>query len=123
MFAAPDVIAKELRQRYALELVGRAKDIRQRFYAISVERKIKNPAVVAICEVSRSSVRAPEPSPVGSYLRGLYAPCDRSNRKLFRFDVSLNPTCVVTRPFDRPAIAPRSLGTERRIGLSPAFRT
>jgi LysR family transcriptional activator of nhaA len=56
VFAAPDVIAKELRQRYALELVGRAKDIRQRFYAISVERKIKNPAVVAICEAARKNI-------------------------------------------------------------------
>lgn len=58
VFAAPDVIEKELRQRYALELVGRAKDIRQRFYAISVERKIKNPAVVAICEVARKKIFA-----------------------------------------------------------------
>jgi len=58
VFAAPDVIAKELRQRYALELVGRAKDIRQRFYAISVERKIKNPAVVAICEAARKNILA-----------------------------------------------------------------
>ena len=58
VFAAPDVIANELRQRYALELVGRAKDIRQRFYAISVERKIKNPAVVAICEAARKNILA-----------------------------------------------------------------
>ena len=58
VLAAPDVTAKELRQRYTLELVGRAKDIRQRFYAISIERKIKNPAVVAICEVARKRVFA-----------------------------------------------------------------
>ena len=58
VLAAPDVTAKELRHRYALQLVGRAKDIRQRFYAISVERKIKNPAVAAICEVARSKIFA-----------------------------------------------------------------
>jgi LysR family transcriptional activator of nhaA len=58
VFAAPDVIANELRQRYALELVGRARDIRQRFYAISVERKLKNPAVVAICEAARKNILA-----------------------------------------------------------------
>ena len=58
MIAAPDVMANELRQRYGLHLVGRAKDIRQRFFAISVERKIKNPAVTAICEVARKSVFA-----------------------------------------------------------------
>jgi len=58
VLAAPDVIAKELRKRYALQLVGRAKDIRQRFYAISVERKIKHPAVAAICEVARKKIFA-----------------------------------------------------------------
>ena len=58
VLAAPDVIEKELRQRYALQLVGRAKDIRQRFFAISVERKIKNPAVAAICEVARKKIFA-----------------------------------------------------------------
>lgn len=58
VLAAPDVIANELRQRYTLQLVGRAKDIRQRFFAISVERKIKNPAVAAICEVARNKIFA-----------------------------------------------------------------
>jgi len=58
VLAAPDVTAKELRRRYALQLVGRAEDIRQQFYAISVERKIKNPAVAAICEVARKKLFA-----------------------------------------------------------------
>jgi len=56
VLAAPDVLDKELRQRYALQLVGHAKDIRQRFFAISVERKIKNPGVAAICEVARKKI-------------------------------------------------------------------
>lgn len=56
VLAAPDVLDQELRQRYALQLVGHAKDIRQRFFAISVERKIKNPAVAAICEVARKKI-------------------------------------------------------------------
>jgi LysR family transcriptional regulator, transcriptional activator of nhaA len=58
VLAAPDVMVTELRQRYALQLVGRAKPIRQRFYAISVERKIRNPAVAAICEVARTKLFA-----------------------------------------------------------------
>jgi LysR family transcriptional activator of nhaA len=58
VLAAPAVIDKELRKRYALQLVGRAKDIRQRFFAISVERKIKHPAVAAICEVARTKIFA-----------------------------------------------------------------
>src|SRR3569623_588024 len=58
VLAAPDVMAKELGKRYGLALVGRAKGIRQRFFALSVERKIKHPAVAAICEVARKKIFA-----------------------------------------------------------------
>lgn len=58
VFAAPDVIATELRQRYEVQLVGAAPDLRHRFYAISVERKIKHPAVAAICQVARKHIFA-----------------------------------------------------------------
>ena len=54
--AAPDVVERELRQRYDLQVVGRTEEIRQNFYAISIERKIKHPAVVAICEVARNQI-------------------------------------------------------------------
>jgi signal transduction histidine kinase len=33
----------------SLHRIGRTEDIRSRFYAISVERKLKHPAVIAIC--------------------------------------------------------------------------
>lgn len=56
IFAAPDVIEEDVRRRYKVQLVGRAEDLRQRFYAISVERKLKHPAVVAICEVARKHI-------------------------------------------------------------------
>jgi LysR family transcriptional regulator, transcriptional activator of nhaA len=56
IFAAPDVIAAELRRRYKVHLVGHARDIRQRFYAISVEQKIRNSAVAAICQVARKQI-------------------------------------------------------------------
>jgi LysR family transcriptional activator of nhaA len=58
VFAAPDVIEDEIRARYRVQLVGRVAAIRQRFYAISVERKIKHPAVAAICEVARKHIFA-----------------------------------------------------------------
>jgi len=32
--------------------------VRERFYAISVERRIKNPAVVAICDTARHELFA-----------------------------------------------------------------
>jgi len=58
VFAAPDVVERDVRQRSHVEVVGRAKDLRQRFYAISVERKIKHPAVIAICDVARKHIFA-----------------------------------------------------------------
>ena len=58
VFAAPDVVEKEVRQRYKLQLISRAEEVRQRFYAISVERKIKHSAVVAICEAARMKIFA-----------------------------------------------------------------
>jgi LysR family transcriptional regulator, transcriptional activator of nhaA len=58
VFAAPDVVAAELGQRYTVKLVGKAPQIRQRFYAISGERKLKHPAVVAICEIARKHIFA-----------------------------------------------------------------
>jgi len=56
VFAAPSVIEKEILGRYRVRLVGRSEEVRQQFYAISVERKIKHPAVVAICEAARQSI-------------------------------------------------------------------
>lgn len=56
LFAAPDVIEAEVRQRYRVHLVGRTRGIRQRFFAISVERKIKHPGVAAICENARAGL-------------------------------------------------------------------
>jgi LysR family transcriptional activator of nhaA len=58
VFAAPSVIEKEVLGRYRVRLVGRSEEVQQQFYAISVERKIKHPAVVAICEAARQSIFA-----------------------------------------------------------------
>jgi LysR family transcriptional regulator, transcriptional activator of nhaA len=56
VFAAPDVVERDVLRRYKVQIVGRAKHLRQRFYAISVERKLKHPAVVAICETARKDI-------------------------------------------------------------------
>jgi LysR family transcriptional regulator, transcriptional activator of nhaA len=58
VFAAPDVIENEVRKRYHVRVIGYAEKLRQRVYAISLERKIRHPAVVAICEVARKSIFA-----------------------------------------------------------------
>jgi LysR family transcriptional activator of nhaA len=56
VFAAPAVIEAEVLRRYRVRVVGRSEAVRQQFYAISVERKIKHPAVVAICEAARQEI-------------------------------------------------------------------
>lgn len=58
IFAASDVIEQEVVQRYKVRLVRRVEELRQRFYAISLERKVKHPAVVAICETARKNIFA-----------------------------------------------------------------
>jgi len=55
VFAAPSIIDAEMRQ-YGFGMIGRVRAIRWRFYAISVERRIKNPAVVAISEAARRKI-------------------------------------------------------------------
>jgi LysR family transcriptional activator of nhaA len=57
-FVAPDVVEQEIRRRYKVHLVGRLAEVRQSFYAISIERKIKHPAVAAICEIARKHIFA-----------------------------------------------------------------
>jgi len=37
-------------------VVGRSEAVRQQFYAISVERKIRHPAVAAVCEAARKDL-------------------------------------------------------------------
>ena len=56
MFAVPSVITEELRVRYALEVVGRAEGLSEEFFAISAERRLHHPAVVAITEGARADL-------------------------------------------------------------------
>nr|MBF0221892.1 transcriptional activator NhaR [Desulfobulbaceae bacterium] len=47
-FAAPSIIEKEVQLQHNVKIVGRADAVKEQFYAISIERIIKHPAVVAI---------------------------------------------------------------------------
>lgn len=53
LFAAPTVVQKEICKRYGVRCVGQLDRIRERFYAISVERKLTHPAVLLIAEQAR----------------------------------------------------------------------
>jgi len=56
IFPAPSAIAKEVQERYKVSSIGRIDAVTERFYAISVERKLKHPAVVKISESAREEL-------------------------------------------------------------------
>ncbi len=53
VFIAPTPIAAEVEKQYGVVSIGQSDEILEQFYAISVERKISHPAVVAITETAR----------------------------------------------------------------------
>lgn len=53
IFIAPSVIAEEVCRQYAVVLIGETEAVRESFHAISVERKVRHPGVVAITEGAR----------------------------------------------------------------------
>lgn len=60
IFPIPSVFEKELKRQAGLRRIGRTDEVRNRFYAISVDRKLKHPAVIAICDVARRQLFRPE---------------------------------------------------------------
>jgi len=56
LFPAPTVIEKEVCRQYRVRVAGRTDAVRERYYAISVERRLKHPAVVAICKTARKNL-------------------------------------------------------------------
>ena len=54
-FAAPAVMEDQLR-RYGFYKIGVTEDISVRYFAISVERQLRHPAVVAVCEAARNNL-------------------------------------------------------------------
>ena len=53
IFSVPSIIEQEVCRQHNVAIIGRSDTVRERFYAISVERIIKHPAVVAIWNAAR----------------------------------------------------------------------
>jgi LysR family transcriptional activator of nhaA len=53
IFIGPSVIADEVKRQCGVVLIGQTDAVRESFYAISVERKVKHPGIVAITEGAR----------------------------------------------------------------------
>lgn len=56
IFAVPSAIAEEVRRQYGVRTLGRTDAVTERFYAISVERRLTHPAVVAISSAARTTL-------------------------------------------------------------------
>ena len=53
IIAVPSIIAEDARRQYKVRKLGETTEIVERWYAISVERRVQHPAVLAICHVAR----------------------------------------------------------------------
>jgi LysR family transcriptional activator of nhaA len=56
LFVAPTAVEEEVKRMYGVGVVGREESVRERVYAISVEKRLKNPAVVAISQAARRTL-------------------------------------------------------------------
>ena len=58
--SVPSIVAKEVVRRYGFRLIGRSRECQQQFYAITAERKLTHPAVLAITSGARQQLLAEE---------------------------------------------------------------
>jgi len=56
VFPAPTAIERDVCRNYRMAVVGRTSAVRERYYAISVERRLKHPGVVTITSAARTKV-------------------------------------------------------------------
>ena len=56
VFLSPSVVEEKTAAQYGVRVIGRSDEMREDFYAISVERRITHPGVVAITQAARRSV-------------------------------------------------------------------
>lgn len=56
IFGVPSVVEAGVRKQYGVQVVGRTEEVVERFYAITVERRIKHPAAVAISESAKQNL-------------------------------------------------------------------
>ncbi len=59
VFAAPAAVLREIERQHGVKALGRVPEVREHFYAISTERRIKDPAVQSIFSAAREGLFAP----------------------------------------------------------------
>jgi LysR family transcriptional activator of nhaA len=56
LFVAPTIVEAEIKRQYMVEMVGNIESVKERFYAITVRRQLKHPAVTAILDNARDNL-------------------------------------------------------------------
>ena len=56
IFIAPAAISAEVERQYKVAAIGRVDEVKERFYAISVERRVLHPVVAAVVESARTQL-------------------------------------------------------------------
>jgi LysR family transcriptional regulator, transcriptional activator of nhaA len=59
LFVAPVAVEAAIKRQYGLKVLGRIEAVKERFYAVTVSRKVKNPGVTAILESARERILRP----------------------------------------------------------------
>jgi len=59
VFPAARVLEDEIRDQYRVQIVGRVDEVREAFYAITVQRRIRHPAVAALAGAARDALFGP----------------------------------------------------------------
>lgn len=66
VFPAPAVIATEVARHYQVARIGQTDEIRERYFAITVERHVRHPAVLAMSETAHSDLFKRKPGKSGA---------------------------------------------------------
>lgn len=56
LFVTPSAVEDHVKKQYSVSVLGRIPEVKERFYAISVERRLKHPAVVAISNAAKNQL-------------------------------------------------------------------
>jgi LysR family transcriptional activator of nhaA len=59
VFAGPTVIAEEICRMYRMAVIGETDEIKERFYAISPERRLRHASVVMITDTAKADLFMP----------------------------------------------------------------
>jgi len=56
VFMAPSVMEADIVAQFGVEVIGRTEELEEAFFAVSVERRITHPCVVAITDAARGAL-------------------------------------------------------------------